>query len=318
MRLRTRLGFGALGIVGAALSACGSSGGGATALPPATFEASACDPAVVPHGQDPRNVTCGTLTVPENRRRFSGRTVDLAVVVLHATGPSPEPDPLVFLSGGPGSWAIDLYLSDFTADFAAPIQAKRDIVIFDQRGTGRSRPALDCPEVLPDTLRFAEWLTPDEEADRDARNLIACHDRLAADGIDLGAYGSAATARDIADLMTALGYERFNLYGLSYGSRVALTALRDLPNERIRSAVLDSVVPVQAIGLGPGAASVQRSAERLFAACASDPACNAAFPDLRQMTFDLYDRLNAAPVTLEPTAPDGARFMNEVALRLQD
>src|SRR5262245_61516536 len=105
----------------------------------ATFESAPCE-IEVPEGQNPSNVECGWLTVPENRRRPAGRTIKLAVVTLKATGSAPEPDPLVILGGGPGQWAIDSLLSRFTGDFAAPIQTTRDIVIFDQRGSGRSQP----------------------------------------------------------------------------------------------------------------------------------------------------------------------------------
>jgi len=275
--------------------------------PRARFEPAACDPLLLPDGQDIAKLRCGALIVPENRRRQNGHTIRLASVVLRATGPHPSPDPLVVLSGGPGQWALASVLPVFTGDFAAPLQAKRDLVFFDQRGTGRTQPALNCPEVLAQSDRYAELLTPPEEAERDARNVVACHDRLTAAGNDLAGYNSAATAQDIADLMTALGYDRFNLYGLSYGTRVALTALRDLPNQRIRSAVLDSVVPLQVDFTGD-AAAVSRSFDLLVADCAANAGCDRAYPNLRQTTADLYDRLNAAPPTLQPMAPDGHLF----------
>jgi pimeloyl-ACP methyl ester carboxylesterase len=242
------------------------------------------------------------LTVPENRSRPEGRTIELAVVTLAATGTDPEPDPLVILSGGPGAWAIDGSLPRFTADFAAPIQAKRDIVIFDQRGTGRSQPELGCHEVT--TYKdYLGTLTPTEEdADIDAGIFLECHERLVREGNDLSGYSSAATAQDIADLMTALGYDRFNVYGLSYGTRVALTALRDLPAARVRSAVLDSVVPLQAHPVRTGSA-VEQSFERVLGACAADAACDSAYPNLREMTFALIDRFNREPPILEPVDP---------------
>lgn len=283
--------------VGAALGGC--------AAP--QFEASACE-VPLPAGQDSARVECGFVTVPENRDRPSGRTVRLAVVVLRATAASPAADPLVLLDGGPGGGALDGRLPAFTADFAAPLQSKRDLVFFDQRGTGRSQPALNCPEVLTPRDSFAELLTAPEEAARDAAYLIACHDRLTKEGNDLTAYDSAAGALDIADIMAALGYERFNIYGLSYGTRVALTALRDLPAPQIRSAVLDSVVPLQASLFGAHPASTQRSLNLLFTSCAADAACNAAFPDVRQRLFALREQLNTSPLTLIPRDPDGQPF----------
>ena len=260
----------------------------------ATFESAACE-MPLPEGQDPANVTCGWLTVPENRSHPEGRTIKLAVVTLAATGTNPEPDPLVILSGGPGQWAIDSVLPMFSGDFAAPIQSQRDIVIFDQRGSGRSQPALNCPEVSSYRDALGVLTTTEQDAEIDAQIFRDCRDRLVREGNDLSGYSSAATAQDIDDLMTALGYDRFNLYGLSYGTRVALTALRDLPAARIRSVVLDSVVPLQASGVRTGSA-VERSFDRLLADCAADPACDRAYPNLRQTTFDLIDQFNREPL----------------------
>lgn len=274
--------------------------------PTARFVQAACE-VPPPTAQEPANMTCGSLIVPENRDRHNGQTISLAVVVLRALAASPEADPLVFLSGGPGGWALDGDLPTLTREFAAPIQGRRDIVIFDQRGTGRSRPALDCPERMPQRDAYGELLTPNQEAERDAAALLACRDRLIREGNDLSAYTSAATAQDIADLMTALGHERFNIYGLSYGTRVALTALRDLPKQRIRSVVLDSVAPPQANLFRVGD-EVQRSYELLLASCQADAACNAAYPNLEQTTFQLIESLNAAPLALDPVDPDGQSF----------
>lgn len=284
------------------ISAVSSALSGCDAAPfVATFEEAPCE-GPLPEGQAPANVSCGWLTVPENRRRPRGRTIELAVVRLATTAADPEPDPLLILSGGPGQWAIDGVLPRFTADFAAPIQSKRDIVIFDQRGSGRSQPALNCPEVMSYRDSLAVLTTTEEDVEIDTEIFLACQERLVQEGNDLSGYSSAATVRDIEDLMTALGYERFNLYGLSYGTRVALTALRDLRGERIRSVVLDSVVPLQANLVRTGSA-LERSFDRLLADCAADPACDGAFPNLRQTTFELIDRFNGEPLMLMPIDP---------------
>jgi pimeloyl-ACP methyl ester carboxylesterase len=283
--------------VNKALNGCGDG------TPPfiATFEPATCE-MPLPEGQDPTNVRCGWLTVPENRRHPEGRTIKLAVVILKATGTNPEPDPLVILSGGPGQWAIDSVLPRFSSDFAAPIQSKRDIVVFDQRGSGRSQPALNCSEVSSYKDSLAVLTTTEEDVEIDTQIFIACRDRLVREGNDLSGYSSAATARDIDDLMTTLGYDRFNLYGLSYGTRVALTALRDQPGSRIRSAVLDSVVPPQVDGVRTGSA-LEGSFDRLLADCAADADCNRVYPNLRQETFDLIDQFTREPLMLSPIDP---------------
>jgi pimeloyl-ACP methyl ester carboxylesterase len=208
----------------------------------------------------------------------------------------------VILSGGPGQWAIASVLPRFSGDFAAPIQSKRDIVIFDQRGSGRSQPALNCPEVSSYRDSLAVLTTTEQDAEIDTQIFLACRDRLVREGNDLSGYSSAATAQDIDDLMAVLGYDRFNLYGLSYGTRVALTAMRDQPGARIRSLVLDSVVPLQADSVRTGSA-LEGSFDRLLADCAADPACNRVYPNLRQTTFDLIDQFTREPLTLAPIDP---------------
>ena len=119
---------------------------------------------------------------------------------------------------------------------AGPYLQKRDLVFFDYRGTGRSEPDMSCPEF--DALGPAAG----EAAGREA--LLACRDRIVAAGVDLDQYHSAALAADAADVMRALGYERYGVFGVSYGTRVALTMLRDRP-DGIEGAVLDSVYPPQ-------------------------------------------------------------------------
>jgi len=305
-----------VGAVANALSGC----------PTARFVTTECH-IPTPDGQDPAKVMCGDLIVPENRAARNGRTIHLALEVLKATGPAPEPDPFVNLSGGPGQWAIDTLGPLQTAEFLMPIQSKRDVILFDPRGTGRSQPALDCPELVQPRDAFNEALTPEQEVERDAAGLLACRDRLVAEGVDLAAYTSAATAQDIAGLMQALGYERYNLYGLSYGTRVALTALRDLPAGRIRSVVLDSAVPLQADISLAFAKPTADSLALAFADCASQQACNDAYPDLSQAFFDVVEQLNASPPTVQSATPEGQpfsvvltgdRFVTLVGLVLQE
>src|SRR5262249_44629469 len=183
--------------------ACSDHNGGGTAPFVASFESAACE-MPLPEGQHPADVACGWLTVPENRAHPAGRTIKLAVVKLAATGSDPARDPLLILSGGPGQWAIDAVLPMYTGRFAAPTQSKRDIVIFDQRGSGRSQPALNCPEVMSYRDALGILTTTEQDAEIDKEIFLACQDRLVREGNDLSGYSSAATAEDIGDLMTAL------------------------------------------------------------------------------------------------------------------
>ena len=278
--------------VGNALNGCTAS---------VRFQPGSCD-FKLPDGQDP-NASCGHLTVPEDRGRAHGRTIRLAVAVLRATGEHRVSDPVVMLSGGPGDPALEGMMPKWTADVAAPLQAKRDLVFFDQRGTGRSQPALQCPEYTASvSAELAQPLTAEQDAAKLKSALRACHDRLVSEGVDLSAYTDAATAIDLHDLMKALGYSQWNLRGISNGTRVALTALRDEP-DGIRSVVLDSTVPVQANWRADYSKDFERSLNTVFAACATDPGCNAAFPNFEQTFFTLVENLNASPITVQPTDP---------------
>lgn len=263
-----------------------------------SFETSGCQ-FLVPSGYDP---TCGSLTVPERRDVPGSRMIRLHVAVFHCLGgPACQPDPVIHLSGGPGSYGLTLVPYMFNTGAAAILQ-NRDYVFFDQRGVGTSDPALDCNE---------------------GEQVADCRSRLVAAGIDLNAYNSAASAADIEDLRLALGYSQVNLHGVSYGTRLALTAMRDQP-QGIRSVILDSTYPPQANLYVAWAASAQRAFGQLFAACTADPACSAAHPDLEAVFFQTIDQLNASSATVDaagasgpvPMTVDGDKFMDTVYITM--
>lgn len=230
-------------------------------------------------------VTCGWVRVPENRANPTARTIKLAVAVLHATGSQPADTPLVYLEGGPGGSAlasVDLWFTD-------PLRARRDLVLVDQRGTGYSTPSLNCPEY-DDTETYPT----------DAGWLRACHARLSAAGIDLGAYNTVENAADIADVAAALGHARIDLLGISYGSRLALEVMQNHP-ALVRSAVLDSVYPPEAEMFLEDPVILARAFDRLFDACDADPTCQDAYPRLRQHYEATLRRLQNDPVHLDYT-----------------
>jgi len=265
--------------------------------PPASYQpvfepASCAFP--VPEGTNP---TCGYLVVPENRARPDGRQVRLHVAIFHSRAANPEPDPVVHLSGGPGASALGLSGYLFRTGLDAVLKS-RDLVIFDQRGTGYSKPALNCPERQAITPQLLDGSLSSAEEDRLIVDAFQrCHDRLSAQGIDLSAYTSAASAADVEDLRRALGYPQLNLHSVSYGTRLALTMMRDDP-QSLRSVVLDSTLPLQVnlyTALAPNAA---RAFKVLFDRCAADPACSQAFPNLEASFYNLVDQLNANPLMI--------------------
>lgn len=246
-----------------------------------------------------REVTCGYLTVPENREDVAnGRTVRLHVAIFASDSPNPAPDPIVYLEGGPGGDALEIVPLTFEDQFA-PFLANRDFIIFDQRGTGYSEPSLACPELIDLTLdTLDDDLSLEEGEALYLAALAECRARLVADGVDLTVYNSAENAADVADLRQALGYEAWNLYGISYGTRLAQTVMRDHP-EGIRSVILDSVYPLAANLQLETAVNAERAFTVFFAGCAADAACAAAYPNLAEVFAQLVTDLNETPALLE-------------------
>lgn len=250
---------------------------------------------------------CGALAVPENRATPGSRTIDLRVVVLPAISRGAAPDPLFLLAGGPGQAASTSFTPLLPT--LAQINQGRDIVMVDQRGTGGSNP-LSCPTE-------AEGLETSSGAPDDPAVQAWWRECLAGLEADPSQYTTESAARDLDEVRAALGYERVNLLGVSYGTRAALTYLRLFP-ERVRALVLDGVVPPDmAIGATMGRDG-QRALDLIFDACAADGACAAAFPQLRADFAALLERLAAEQPTValdDPYtgAPAEVRLTRELA-----
>jgi pimeloyl-ACP methyl ester carboxylesterase len=240
---------------------------------------------------------CGYLIVPQNRSVPNSAPLKLHVAVFQSIAEGPEPDPVVHLAGGPGSSSLDVAGYLFNQGLGAILE-RRDFILFDQRGTGYSSPRLDCPErnALTGSL-LSGTLSDDESFQAIVDAFRQCRDRLVSQGVDLSAYNSAASAADLNDLRLALGYSQLNLYGVSYGTRLALTMMRDYPGA-VRSAVLDSTYPLETNLYTALAPNAERAFNVLFDDCAADPTCNASYPNLRAVFYNLADQLNASPVTV--------------------
>lgn len=248
---------------------------------------------------------CGYFVVPELHANPAGRTLRLGVVVIESPNPAAAPDPLVMAQGGPGGSTIGTYAPVFLFGLADEVLNERDVILFDQRGTGVSEPALDCPEVQAAVLSTLDQNL--DLANRVRRDLVAfgdCRTRLVDDGINLAAYNSLENAADLAALPEALGYDSYNLYGVSYGSLLAQHVMQNHP-ENLRSVILDGVVPTSTNFIVEVAPNTQRSLDLLLATCAADLTCDADHPELKTELFDLVGQLNEQPVMMEiydPTA----------------
>jgi len=260
----------ALGLLGLTLVSCNRGGASAAEAPRIALKPCRLE-GLAPQAQ------CGTYEVFEDRVAKSGRKLSLRVVVVPALAAQPQPDPLVLLAGGPGQAATQLASILPTVE---RIRRHRDILLVDQRGTGDSNP-LECD--------------PDEE-----ESLAAAFDdsqflplmKKCREGwdADVRQYTTPVAMDDLDEVRAALGYEKLNLWGISYGTRAALVYMRQHP-ERVRTAILDGVAPMSMYLPLYMPRDGQRAVDLLLAHCEQDAACAKAYPELRVRTEALLSKL---------------------------
>jgi pimeloyl-ACP methyl ester carboxylesterase len=244
-------------------------------------------------GQSQVKARCGSLSVPEDPANPSGKQIALNIAVVKAVSRDPAPDPIFLLAGGPGQAATQAFL--LTIFPIERLRFDRDIVLIDQRGTGNSNPL-----VCPDPERAdGSTIGADIPIDRQVAEISDCRESL---GTDPRLYTTEIAMHDLDAARAALGYEQINLLGVSYGTRAALEYLRLFP-ERVRTITLDGIVP-PGWALGQSTtADAQRALDKIFARCASNSACQSAFPDLPAEFARLMDDLDAHPVEVTVAHP---------------
>jgi pimeloyl-ACP methyl ester carboxylesterase len=211
-------------------------------------------------------------------------------VALPSLAPEPAPDPLFFLAGGPGQAAAQMAAQ--VREIFRPILRRRDVILVDQRGTGKSHP-LECRS---DSNSLQE-LTESEE--RSIDRLKKC---LAGYDADVRLYTTPIAMDDLDDVRAHLGYDRINLYGGSYGTRAALVYVR-LHGTHVRSMVLDGVAPTDMRIPLYAARDAQRALEKLLTDCDADTACRSAQPGLAMRVRALLKRLSDHPARVEVMHP---------------
>jgi pimeloyl-ACP methyl ester carboxylesterase len=255
----------------------------------------------VPRGA---SAQCYALSVAENRAMPEGRLIRLPVAVLRSTGPRPHPDPVVYLSGGPGEAPLaaaapgvdPLKDGDWWRSTAA-LRRSRDFIFIGQRGAQLSRPALQCDDLASPRSMLSRLNGRFDAVEDERRAMMKCRAALERRGIDLTQYNTPALADDVADLAQALRLARINLYGVSYGTRWALEVMRRHP-ALVRAAVLDSVYPPQVNGDQDEVDAARHAFDRLFEDCAGNAWCAGKYPDLRRDLETLVTRLDRRPVRL--------------------
>lgn len=291
------------------------------ALAVAVGSASAAVPTAIRCPFDPGSnvrATCATLRVPLAHARPRGRSITIAYTRLHWI-PSPgaaRRTPAIFLNGGPGNATL-VPIAPLGA--ISPALRRADLIFVDQRGTGLSRPRLNCPEVARARVGVLERPgDPVSEARRVAAAAGACARRLRRLGVQPGAYNTAENAADIDTLRRALRLGKVDLIAPSYGSALAFAMIRAYPGA-IRAVVIDSPWPLDKTGIATNVGAFDRPATphaellRLLDACAASPACRPTLPDPRAALRAIGRRFDAAPAAVGTTGPDGRRLALHVS-----
>jgi pimeloyl-ACP methyl ester carboxylesterase len=244
---------------------------------------------------------CGSYEVFENRAARQGRKIRLQLAILPARSAHPAPAPLLYMAGGPGQSARAA--AGMVAETFAGLRDEREILLLDQRGTGGSNP-LECAlyGAAEDPQSYLGDMLPLD-------SVRACLAKLDADP---RLYTTPVAADDLDEVRAALGYDRVDMYAISYGTRAALVYMRQHP-QHVRSVILQAVVPTHMKVPFYYARDAQRALDLLFAECAADAACNRAYPDLPRKFAAVEERLRQGPVAVEIHDPaqqgKAVRFM---------
>ena len=276
-----------LGLAAAALLA-GCSGASAPAKP--TLALTECRVRNVENA-----VRCATLPVVENRTSGQGRKININIVVLPATARIKEPDPVFLFAGGPGQAAGDL--AQQALAILGGLNAKRDIVLVDQRGTGKSN-GLNCKPAEPELIQTVDA----GRREQLSRKLLAdCREQLATRA-DLTQYTTTIAMADIDEVRAALGYDTINLWGGSYGTRAAMEYLRRYP-DRVRSMVIDGVAPPSLALPATFARDAGAAYGKMLTACEQNPACATGYAGVGAQVDELLASLDRQPRKLTVADP---------------
>jgi pimeloyl-ACP methyl ester carboxylesterase len=235
---------------------------------------------------------CGYLRVPEDRSDPNSRILKLWTVVIRAYGPDPQPDPLFYIVGGPGVYVTDgNIVANARNIMFLNVNARHDLVFLDQRGTNDQH-RLTC-ELPPSGIGAA---TSQREVNDWMAQCLA--------GLDGDPRFSitAPAMQDLDDARAALGYDKINLYGISYGAAAAQVYMRMFP-EHVRAVVLDHGTALDLPFRYVLPRASQSALDQVFAYCEQDEGCHAAYPHLRGDWEKVLDRLAVGPVTTSYTRP---------------
>jgi pimeloyl-ACP methyl ester carboxylesterase len=244
-----------------------------------------------------KTVFCGTVQVPEDHARSDGKKISLEFAILKSHSLYPEADPVVYLQGGPGGSAIGQI--SLLAQTFEPFRKTRDVVFWDQRSAGLSGQSVKCFSALAANAAIIarkKYTTTDiDGTNLDSNTIADCLREVEAAGIDIAKYNTTENARDVPLIVSALGYESYNIYGISYGTKLALETMRVAP-EGIRSVIIDGVAPSWVRLYDTFALKVSEPIEHVVEQCRAEATCNATFPELDTVIIDTLHAAKAGKI----------------------
>ena len=238
-----------------------------------------------------KDALCGQYEVYEDRAKKSGRMIKLNVMVLPALVDQPAPDPIFYFQGGPGGAATSVG----SAWLMTQLHRTHDVVLVDQRGTGKSNP-LQCNfhgDANDMRGQFVEGVTPDKA--------LACRSELEKIA-DLRLYTTTIAMADLDEVRAALGYDKINVDGGSYGATAALSYLNFYP-QHVRTVAIFGVAPPDNQLPLSFARGVEHALNRIFDDCAAEEKCRTAFTDLRKDWETVVASVSKGPVTFDTLNP---------------
>ncbi len=230
------------------------------------------------------SLLCGRVNVPEDRSKAGGKIIPLAFAVLRATSRFPEANPVVYLQGGPGGSAVTQI--PLIERIFRPWRDRRDIVMFDQRSAGVSGLSVSCMNMLSANAYEIARPEPGKSLPALAKECVAELDGL---GVPLAAYNTTQNAFDVPLVVKTLGYDTYNLYGISYGTKLALEVMRVAP-QGLRSVIIDGVAPSWVNLYNSLALKNDEAIQHLVDQCAADQTCNNAYPQLGRVIAETLDK----------------------------
>lgn len=259
--------------------------------PPESFSGNPCD--FLEDAANYEHLTCGRIEVPQNYENPEGKVINISYVIIPATEKRMNNIPMIHLTGGPGSAALTKGRINNWLD--SPISKERDIILFDQRGIGYSSGLTNLHEEFDEI--FAANLNTAEERIAIRRLIENYREQTSNKSIDLAAYHSFNSARDIGALMDHLGYDKYNLYGTSYGTRLA-RIVQDMFPEKLHSVIHNSPAPLSGDMLIDRLNSYSLALSRIFQYCEDTPLCSDSYPKLKENYLTAIKQIEQQPLTL--------------------